>query len=95
VCACLGQVINVSRLTSFDPQYSMAGNERRRACSPAACVQPSFQADEKSDHRIEHDDVSIETSKRHVRHGSKNQANNSTSICEKVGFLMLWHDPSS
>jgi hypothetical protein len=27
--------------------------------------------------------------------GSKNQANNSTSICEKVGFLMLCFDPFS
>ena len=27
--------------------------------------------------------------------GSKNQANNSTSICEKVGFLMLCLDPLS
>jgi hypothetical protein len=27
--------------------------------------------------------------------GSKNQANNSTSICEKMGFLMLCLDPLS
>ena len=27
--------------------------------------------------------------------GSKNQANNSTSICEKAGFLMLCLDPFS
>jgi hypothetical protein len=61
VCACPGQIINVSRLTLCDQQYIMASHERRRACSPAQDVQPGLKADEKSDRRMEPDDVSQAT----------------------------------
>jgi hypothetical protein len=39
----------------------MASHERRRACSPAQDVQPGLKADEKSDRRMEPDDVSQAT----------------------------------
>ena len=43
----------------------MASKERRRAYSPAQDVQPGLKADEKSDRRMEPDDVSQATRTTH------------------------------